>query len=451
MKNLRLEMRSMLKLAIPVVIAEIGSISMSIVDTLMVGRVSAEAIAAVGLGGGLYMVVALFGLGLLLGLDYLVAKAYGEGDMQKCQHTMLQGVYLAILACVPLMLVFWLIIRLLPGWGIEPAILPLAIDYLRVVSWSLWPLLLYVALRRYLQAIDLVLPVMVTLLSANLVNALANWIFVFGNWGAPVMGPVGAAYATTFSKIYMALGLVVYILWRERRAKSGLFAISIRPDFRRLWKLTALGLPVAVQIVFEAGVFTAVTVLAGKLSTASLASHQIVLRMAGLSFMVPLGISAAGAVRVGQNLGAKNPARAIRAGWLALGLGILFMCTSAAAFVLFPRAIMQAFTQDAAVISVGVSLFYVAAVFQIFDGMQVIESGILRGTGDTRTPMVVNLLGHWLLGLPIGYYLGFGRQWDVLGLWVGLCVGLIAVALALLMVWIARVRRLRQSIVQKEN
>ncbi len=200
-----------------------------------------------------------------------------------------------------------------------------------------------------------------------------------------------------------------------------------------------LGLPAGTQMALECGVFAATTALAGRLEPAALAAHQVALNAASMSFMVPLGISAAGAVRVGQAMGRRDTAAAAQAGWTALLLAAVFMSGAALAFVTFPAAIVRVFTPDATVIAIGVVLLFVAAVFQLFDGLQVVATGVLRGTGDTRTPLLANLVGHWCIGLPVGYALCFVRGWGVVGLWVGLCVGLVAVALTLVWVWATRV------------
>ncbi len=442
MQLYRKELRPMLQLAIPVVISEVGWVLMSLVDTIMVGRVSPEAIGAVSIGSSIFIVIPIVGIGFLLGLDYLIAHAFGGGDMQECHRWLLHGLYLSFMMTLPLTFILWLLIWLLPRFDLHPDVLPLAIDYLEVVSWSILPLLLYATLRRYMQAINLVKPIMVTLITANGVNAFANWVFVFGHLGFPAMGSTGAAYATLGSKIFLFFGLAFAVVRHELSYRTGLFHTRLKLEFHRIRKLMHLGYPASAQLLLEVGVFSAATVLAGRLTATSLASHQIVLKIASLTFMVPLGISSAGAVRVGQALGAKNPHGASRSGWIALALATAFMSTAAVIFISFPQSLIRIFTDNADVLQLGVSLLYIAAIFQIFDGIQVVATGILRGTGDTRTPMISNLIGHWFLGLPVGATLAFKFGYDVFGLWVGLCIGLVAVAIVLLMTWIRRVRRM---------
>ena len=425
----------MLRLALPVVLAEIGWIAMGVVDVMMVGRIDAESIGAVSVGRAGFIFVAIFGIGLLLGLDTVVSQAFGAGDLRECRLHLLHGVYLSAALTPPLMLAAWAIGAGLAAWSIEPRVLSLAVPYLDAVSWSLPPVLLYTTLRRYLQAINLVRPVMIALLSANLVNVAGNWVLVYGNLGAPALGAPGAAWATVLASWYMALFLVVAALMHDRGEGGGLLRLPLRPDPARFRRLLALGLPAGLQLVFEVGVFALVTVLAARLAPSVLAAHQIALNAASVTYMVPLGVSAAAAVRVGQALGRGDPAAAATSGWTALGLGTAFMALAAVVFVGVPSWIVRAFSGDPAVLAAGVPLLYVAAVFELFDGLQVVAIGALRGAGDTRTPMIWNLVGYWTLGLPVGWLLCFPAGLGALGLWIGLSVGLIAVGSVLLVAW----------------
>ncbi|TDI26570.1 MAG: MATE family efflux transporter [Acidobacteria bacterium] len=440
LRNLRREMRPMVRLAVPVVVAELGWIAMGIVDIAMVGRLGPEAIGAVGVGSVLFFAVVVFGIGVLLGLDTLVAQAYGAGRLDECHRWLFHGIGLSLMLAVPLTLVTAAVIATLDRWGLHPDVQRLATPYFSKIIWSILPLLLYTAFRRYLQALGVVTPVMTALVSANLINVLANWLLVFGNLGAPRLGVDGAAWATCLSRVYLALFLVLAVLRHDHRHRTGLWDVPRRLELHRLRRLGALGLPAAVQVTLEVGVFAAVTALAGRLAPATLAAHQIVLNVASVTFMVPLGVGSAGAVRVGQAVGRLDAPGARHAGWAALVLGGGFMSCAAVVFVLAPHAILRLFTTDAAVIRVGVSLLFVAAVFQLFDGLQGVATGVLRGFGDTRTPMLWNLAGHWCVGLPVGYMLCFELGWGVIGLWVGLSTGLILVGVVLVAVWWNRAR-----------
>jgi MATE family multidrug resistance protein len=430
----------MLRLAIPVVIAELGWTAMATVDTLMVGRLSAEAIGAVALGSAVFFAVAIFGMGLLLGLDTLISQAYGRGDRRDCQRSLVHGIYLAFLLSLPLTAVLFGVIRWLPGFGIEPRVLALTLPYLRPVGFSLLPLLLYAASRRYLQATGHERVVMVVFIAANLLNAAVNWTLIFGKLGLPALGVVGAAWATFLSRCFMATALLVSIVYFDRLHDRLLFRVPLSIEWARLRRLLHLGVPAALQITLEVGLFSMATALAGRLPAASLAAHQIAMTVASTTFMVPYGIAAAAAVRVGYAVGRHDPAGVERSGWTAIGLGVSFMASAALCLFLFPRAIIAFFTTDVSVLGVGVSLLSVAALFQLFDGLQVVSIGVLRGLGDTRTPMFAALVGYWVLGLPSGYALAFPLGFGVSGLWVGMLVGLFAVGVGLLGVWLRRTR-----------
>lgn len=439
----RRELRPTIGLAWPVIVAELGWMLMGVVDTLMVGRLSAEAIGAVGLGSILFFSVAVFGMGMLLGLDTFVSQAYGAGDLEACHRWLRDGVALALVVSFPIAGIVLALVAVLPAFGLHPDVRRLAEPYLLIVCGSVPPLLLYAAFRRYLQALGLVRPVMVVLVLANVVNAVANYALIFGHFGAPRLGVAGAAWATLGARVFMAAALFAVILRHERENRTGLFDVSWRPDRIAVWKLVRLGTPAAMQISAEMSVFGAVAALAARINPVAIAAHQVALNMAGLTFMIPLGLSSAGAVRVGHALGRRDPAGAEHAGWAAIVAGLAFMAGAALVFLTAPRMLASAFTSDAAVVATGVVLLRVAAAFQLFDGLQVVTTGALRGLGDTRTPMLANLAGHWAVGLPVGAWCAFGLGWGVIGLWVGLSLGLILVGSALLVVWRRRIHALR--------
>ena len=438
----------MLSLALPVVAAEVGWVTMQIVDIGMVGQLGPEAIGAVGVGSALFLTLAVVGIGFLLGLDPLIAQAFGAQRFTECRIWARHGIVLAVVLTFPLTLLAWTLQRLVPTWGFDLGVVVLIRSYLRVVTWSLLPLLIFTVLRRYLQSIGMVKPIMFTLLTANIANAIANWLFVFGNWGFPALGVEGAAWATCVSRSYMC-GLLTFLAWRARNRlhDNGLVTApsDTRFDFGRLRHLIQLGWPAAVQMTLEVGVFAVVTALAGRLEPHLLAAHQIVLNIVSLTFMVTYGISAAGAVRVGHAVGRQEPAAARYSGWLALAIGAGFMCVAAVVFLSIPRPILRIFTTDVEVMETGVILLAVAAVFQLFDGVQAVATGVLRGLGDTWTPMLCNLAGHWMVGLPVGYGLCFWLGWGVVGLWVGFSVGLILVGFLLVPVWHRRIEAVQPS------
>ena len=437
------ELRPMLALAIPVVTAEIGWIMMGIVDTIMVGPLGPAAIGAVGVGSTLFMTPAVFGIGLLLGLDTFVSQAFGAGRIQECHRWLFNGLALAVIYSIPLMLIVAGGLYLLPSFGFHGEVLTLITPYIGTVIWSALPLMLYAAFRRYLQAMNIVRPVMVALITANIVNVAGNYVLIFGRWGFPELGVVGSGWATVIARVYMALFLFLVIVTRERKLSSGLHDVPMRAERERLRRLFRLGLPAALQITVEVGVFAAASALAGALTPAAVAAHQIALNLASFMFMIPFGMASAGAVRVGQAVG-RGDVRGVQvAGQAALLIGGGFMACAGLLFVAAPRPLLHLFTDDPGVVTLGVSLLAIAAIFQLFDGVQAVSTGLLRGLGDTRTAMVCHIVGHWAIGLPLGYALCFWRGWGVPGLWTGLSTGLIFVGIVLVGLWFYRSHNLR--------
>ena len=441
---LQQEMRSLALLAVPVAIAELGWMLMTVVDTAMVGHWSAIAIAATGLGGVLYTTIVLFGFGLLLSMDPLIAQAFGAGDMPDCHHTLHQGIFLSLALTLPLMALSYLLPSALLHWNVNPVVTRAAAPFIRILAFGTLPLLLYACLRRYLQALHLVRPIMLALLTANLINALGDWALIYGHLGLRARGIVGAAWATDISRVYLMLYLAGVILLQERKHPTGLLHQLPRLDFVRLRQMLHLGLPASGQILLEMGAFAAATVLIGRLSAVALAAHQIVLNCATLTYAVPLGIGSATAISVGHAIGRKDFASAVRTGWLGIALGAACMSVSAALFFLFPRQILHIYTNDAHVIAIGSGLLLIAAFFQLFDGIQTVTTGALRGAGDTHTSMLLNLLCYWVIGVPLGAALGFGLGHGVYGFWIGLSLAIVLLACTLLIAW-HRVARKIQS------
>jgi MATE family multidrug resistance protein len=426
-----------LRLALPLIIAEVGWMSMGIVDTIMVGRLpdSAVAIGATGLGQSLYHSVAIFGGGLLLGLDTFVAQAYGRKDLHDARISLVNGLFLA-LALTPILMLavsFWP--PLMQHFGISAELVEPMRPFLHALNWGTLPLLTYFALRRYLQAENVVLPIMFALISANVVNAIGDWALIYGHLGLPAMGITGSGWATCVARIYMAGVLAVTLLWVESKRSLPKWTGAVRIDLRRVTALLKLGAPAATQILLEIGAFAAATALVARLGPVPLSGHEIALNCAALTFMVPLGISSAAAVRVGQQLGRRDPAGARRAGWSAIVLGAGFMTCSGLVFVSIPTWIARLFSPDPVVIRTGARLLLVAAAFQLFDGLQTVATGALRGAGDTKTPMLANFVAYWLIGLPVGYLLCFKLGWGAVGVWIGLCAGLMMIGSGLLLAW----------------
>jgi MATE family multidrug resistance protein len=444
LKTLRREFPPTMRLALPLVLAELGWMSMAIVDTVMVGHLpdSATAIGAVSLGSNIFIVLALFGGGLLMGLDTLVSQAFGAGQREDCHRSLVNSIYLSIALTPILTAPVWLLPKLLRSMHIDPAILALAIPYTNALAVGLFPLLLYFAVRRCLQAMNMVRIVAFALISANIVNAIGNWVLIYGKWGAPALGAVGSGWSTALARLYMAAVLIIYLWWYDARHRTDLLKTPVDIDLPRIRRLLTLGYPAALQFTLEGGIFALVTALIARLGPVPLASHQIALNTVAFTWMVPLGISSAAAVRVGQAIGRKDPRAAGDAGNTAIFLAAAFMTCASAALLIFPHPIARMYTPALDVIRATTFLLAAGAAFQLFDGIQTVATGALRGAGDTRTPMLCHLIAYWIIGLPLGSWLCFVLNWGAFGLWAGLSLALILIGVVLLIAWRRMTRRL---------
>jgi MATE family multidrug resistance protein len=435
--SLRDEARRLARLAVPVALAQLAIMGMGFVDLLMVGRVSVDALAAVAIANPWQFGTLLFANGLLMGLDPIVSQAHGARDGKRAALALQQGVVLGLLMS-PLVIFAWT--------QTEEALILLGQDarlahdaerFLLVQIPSVPFFLTYAALRQYLQGREIVRPVLWVVLLGNVVNAFANWVLVFGHLGAPPLGLVGSGIATSLTRIAMfgaGIALVVgarlhegaWLPW-SRRAFDG-------PGLRAL---LAIGFPIALQMLLEMWAFSGSTLIAGRLGAESVAAHSLVMNLASITFMVPLGIAQGTAVRVGNLIGAGALAQSQRAAWLGIAMGGGFMTLSALGFVLARDLLPRLYTPEAAVIAAAATILPIAGAFQIFDGTQSVASGVMRAMGRPGPAALFNLFGYWALALPLGGWLALGTSAGLAGLWWGLCAGLVAVAIGLVL-WIWR-------------
>jgi MATE family multidrug resistance protein len=442
----RKELGPTLRLAAPLAMAELAWMIMGFVDTVMAGRIDAASIGAGGVGSMLFFPIVISGTGLLYGMDTLVAHAFGAGDEHDTRRTLIAGLWLCLAIAPVVIAMLLLTLPLLRAAGTNPEVMSRLGPFVKALAWSVAPLLVYNALRRYLQGNNIVRPITIAAVSANLINFAGNWVLMYGNWGAPRLGLLGSGISTAIARFYIAIFLGIVLLLHEGGFRGKLFYLSWRPDWRRMRRLLVLGTPAAAQIGVEGAVFGVVSVLAAQLDAVSLAAHTIGVNVIAITYMVPLGISSAAAVRVGHAFGRRDREGVRVAGWTALALGALFMSGAGLAFLLAPRAIARLYTPDAAVIAVSANLLWIAAFFELFDGVQIVATGALRGVGDTRTPAIAHFIGYWVFGMPVAYLLCFRYGWGVRGIWVGLTVALILIGAALVAAWHRSISRPRISI-----
>ena len=420
------DLRALLSLALPVIVVQLGLMAMGVVDTIMIGHLSPEALAAVALGNVYFFGASIFGLGTIMALDPVVAHAVGAGDQEGVAIGVQRGLILAALLSVPTALL------LLPAasvltWLKQPAeVAPLAGAYVVVCIPGTIGFFVFTAFRQSLQALHRVRPMVITIVIANLINLALNYWFIYGGFGVPALGVVGSAWATTVSRLAMApmlLGLAWPLLRQHLRPWR---AAALEPA--PLGRLFRLGAPIGMQYLLEYGVFAIVALLMGAMGTVQVAGHQVAINLASITFMVPLGLSAAAAVVVGHAVGRGDRDATHRAASAALYTAVGFMGTTAILLLTLPGPLARLYTGAPEVLAVAVALIPLAGVFQVFDGIQVTSIGILRGLGDTRTPMLTGILGFWLLGLPVSLWLGFTLDFGPRGLWWGLVLGLAVVA-----------------------
>ncbi len=425
------DLRGLLRLASPIVFVQVGLMFLGVVDTIMVGHVSATALAAVALGNLYTFSLLIFGLGVLLALDPIVAQALGAKDEVAVQRGLQRGLLLSLFLTIPTSL---LILAVHPALTLaqQPAeVIPYAVGYVYRVAPSVWPFFAFIALRQTLQAHHRMRPIVITIVIANLVNVFLNYAWIFGKFGFPELGVLGSAWATTVGRWLMVI-LVLALGWKDlspylRRLAPRVFQLE------PLGRMLRVGTPIGVQMLFEWGAFAAIGLLMGSLGVIQMAAHQVALNLASVTFMVPLGVSSAAAVIVGHAVGREDAAAVRRSSLAALIVGAGFMSITAIVFVTIPGLLAGIYTTNLDVIRLAVLLLPIAGVFQVFDGTQIVCLGILRGLGDTRGPMIISILGFWCLGMPVSVWLAFGRNLGAPGLWWGLVAGLAIVAIVLVL------------------
>jgi MATE family multidrug resistance protein len=380
--------------------------------------------------GNLYTFgLSIFGLGVLLSLDPIVAQALGAKDEVAVSRGLQRGLLISLVLTVPTSLLLLTVDPVLTLVRQPAEVVPFAAGYVYRVLPGVWPFFAFVVFRQTLQAHHRTRPIVVTIVVANVINAALNYAWIFGHFGFPAMGVLGSAWATMVSRWLMA-GMLLLLGWRYLHPYLRRLAPQVF-DVAAIGRMLRLGTPIGTQMILEWGAFGTVALLMGWLGTVQVAAHQVAINLASLTFMVPLGVSSAAAVVVGHAVGRQDPDGVRRSSFAALVVGAGFMTITAIIFVTVPGFLAGLYTTDPGVLQLAVLLLPIAGVFQVFDGIQVVSVGLLRGLGDTRIPMLTSILGFWCLGIPVSLWLAFGRDMGAVGLWWGLVVGLAAVALFL--------------------
>jgi MATE family multidrug resistance protein len=429
-KPKRTDFAALLRLAGPLVLIQVGTMLMGVVDTVMVGQVSPAALAAVALGNMYFFTVSIFGMGVLFALDPIIAQALGARDELAVRRGLQRGIVLSFVLAVPMSLLLFTVRPVLEFVNQPPEVIPDAAGYVYRNALSVWPFYAFVVVRQTLQAHHRVLPIGLTIVAANVLNVVLNYAWIFGHFGFPALGVFGSAWATVASRWFMAI-VMLALGWPTLRP----YLAHLAPDVlavKPLGRMLRLGLPIGGQMVLEGTTFNGMALLMGWLGVVQVAAHQIALNLASLTFMVPLGVSSAAAVLVGHAVGRGDADGVRRMTFASLAVGAGFMLCTGVLFVAMPELLASVYTRDATVLALAVLLLPLAGLFQVFDGLQVVAIGLLRGLGDTRMPLIVNVIGFWCVGIPVSLWLGFGLGYGAVGLWWGLVVGLFVVAVFLI-------------------
>jgi len=440
------ELRATLGLAWPLILSNLTFALIQATDVVLMGWLGPRQLAASALGINLSWPLGFAAFGLITAASPMMATAIGakRRSVRDVRRSFRQSLWLCAAMTVPLWLLLWNAQSVMLALGQQPELARDGALFLKGYMWTILPWLLFQAMRNFIAALERPRTILAISGLAIPMNALLGWSLIFGRFGLPELGIFGGGLASSIVWAGMALALAGVILSDRQFRRFHLFGHWWRPDWRRLGKMVRLGGPIGFAFAFEGLVFAAAAYLMGLIDAASVAGHAIALQIAAVTFMVPWGLSQAATVRVGRALGARDEPGIARAGWTAWLLGVAFMTAAAIVMWSFPHALVGLFLEPEAMNSrvamLAAQFLLIAAIFQIFDGAQVVGAGMLRGLHDTRVPMQFAFVGYWVLGIGLGVWLAFFRGWEGAGIWTGLAAGLATVAVLMLWRWVRRDR-----------
>jgi len=418
-------------LSLPIAIGQLGHVMLGVVDSLMVGKIGSASLAAASLVNSLFFLVLVFGIGVSYALTPLIAIAVGAKTNNQTSSFINNSLIVNLVTSVIIVIVLWVISFLIPYMKQPNDVVGLAVSYLRIITLSVIPFLIFQTYRQFLEGLSIPNPPMYIAIGANFFNAFINWIFIFGKFGIEPMGLDGAGYATTITRTLMALSLMFFVFNYKKVANYSpslnfrLFDLSI------IKKIISIGIPTGFQYLFEVAAFSFSAIMIGWLGKIPLAAHQIAISLASLTYMVILGISSAGTIRVGNFLGERKINDVKKAGYSALALSLSIMSVFAIVFILFRNYLPLIFIDEKEVILLAANLFIIAGFFQLSDGTQATGLGILRGLTDVKVPLYLSFAAYWFFGIPAGLFFGFYLEMGTIGIWIGLSIGLTILALLL--------------------
>lgn len=423
-KSIKEEVVNTVRLAYPVIIGQLGIIMMGVVDSIMVGKIGPVPLAAASLGNSLIFIILIIGIGCSIVVSPLVAILVGGKRYSECGVYFRQSLLLNILLSLVMIGVILIGVNFINKLHQPPEVIELTMIYMSIVGFSAFPLMIFQTYKQFIEGLSIMKPAMVISILANIINAFANWVLIFGELGFPKLGLAGAAWATFASRAFMALVIMFYVMRNDKFKQYDVTFHFRGLNFPVIKKILRLGLPSGFQYFFEVGAFSFAVIMIGWIGTNELAAHQIAINLASISFMGVLGISQAASIRVGNAMGEQSVSKIRKAGFTAIILGAALMSFSGITFVLLNNYLPTLYIDDEAVISIASRLIIIAAIFQLSDGIQAVGIGVLRGLTDIKGPTIITFIAYWIISLPIAYLLAFNFNLGVDGVWIGLLIGL---------------------------
>jgi len=418
-------------LAYPVMLSQLGHVMMGVTDSIMVGHIGAEPLAAASLANVAFNVILLFGIGVSYAITPLVASAQGDHNNKNISDTLKHGLAINFINSLILVLVVYFGKNILYHIDQPAEVVALSIPYLDIITYSIIPTLLFQTFRQFSEGLSFTRIAMFVVIASNFLNIGLNYIFIYGHLGFPAMGLVGAGYGTLLSRIVMAIGIAVYI-YQSPSFKEFRGGFSVGNYSRSLIKkMLNIGLPAGVQFIFEVAAFDFSAVMMGWLGAKTLAAHQIAINLATISYMTTTGLAAAATIRVSNELGKRDFRTMRTVGFTLVGLALVVMALWGLIFIVGRNFLPQLYIEDMEVIAIAAPLIVIAGFFQLADGTQVVCLGALRGMQDVKIPSLFIFIAYWVVGLPLGYFLGFKMGYGAIGIWTGLLIGLTLTAIAM--------------------
>lgn len=411
-------------MAYPVMLSQLGQVAVGVADSMMVGRLGALELAASSLANSIFFVLLMFGIGISMGLTPLVSKAYGKGKTHQISRLFSNSLLINFLTSLVMLGLVLLFSRNLNLLNQPEEVEALALPFLLIITASLVPLMVFQAFKQFVEGLSQTKQAMFITIAANLVNVFLNWLLIWGHWGFPELGFLGAAWATLISRVLMMVLMGAYVLFSKRYEDFGLRILRFKPNWTLCQRILKIGVPTGFQFIFEVSAFSAAAIMMGWIGVNALAGHQIALNLASISYMMATGLATAGMIRVSHYIGKEDFKGMREAGMVAFGMVATFMFVCALLFFVLRFFLPTLYIDDPQVISLAASLLVLAGLFQLSDGIQVVGLGVLRGLEDVKVPTLVTFFAYWGLGLPLGYFLAFSLGFAEKGIWIGLLIGL---------------------------